>query len=208
MTGPTALQPSMYYHIFNQGVNRENIFFEERNYHYFMDLYAKYVEPVAETFAYCLLKNHFHILVRIKDEEEINPAAETKTLRVLETLRVSSADPSTAFSNLFNAYAKSINKAYGRTGSLFANPFQRVTVTDDTQFTAVVRYIHQNPQKHGFVTDFRDWSYSSYGVLLTEKPTRLKRDAVLDWFGSRSGYTSTHAEWMKDGVVREFADDD
>jgi putative transposase len=208
MTGPTALQPGMYYHIYNRGINRENIFFEERNYHYFMDLYAKYVEPVAETFAYCLLKNHFHLLVKIKDEEEINLATETKTLRVFETLRVSSTNPSTAFSNLFNAYAKSINKAYGRTGSLFAHPFQRVMVTDDAQFTAVVRYIHQNPQKHGFVTDFRDWPYSSYGVLLAEKPTRLKRDAVLEWFGGRSGYTSIHAEWMKDGKEREFVDDD
>jgi len=167
-----------------------------------------YIEPVAETFAYCLLKNHFHLLVRIKDEEEIDLAKETKTLRVSSPLRVSTAYPSTAFSNLFNAYAKAINKAYGRTGSLFAHPFQRVMVTDDAQFTAVVRYIHQNPQKHGFVTDFRDWPYSSYGVLLTEKPTRMKRDAVLDWFGGRSGYASIHAEWMKDGIVREFADDD
>ncbi len=43
----TPLEPGKYYHIYNRGNNRENIFFEERNYHYFMQLYAKYIEPVA-----------------------------------------------------------------------------------------------------------------------------------------------------------------
>jgi len=71
MTTPKALQYGQYYHIFNRGNNRENIFIEGRNYHYFMKLYAKYVEPVAETFAYCLLRNHFHFLVRIFTEDEI-----------------------------------------------------------------------------------------------------------------------------------------
>jgi putative transposase len=202
MTGPTALQRGMYYHIFNRGVNRENIFYEERNYHYFMDLYAKYVEPVTETYAYCLLKNHFHLMVRIKDEEEINLGTKT------ETRRVSPVDPSTSFSNLFNAYAKTINKTYGRTGSLFAHPFHRGMVMDDAQLMAVIRYIHQNPQKHGFVEDFRDWPYSSYGGLASEKSTRLKRDSVLDLFGGRSGYAAIHSEWVKDGIVRDFVDDD
>jgi putative transposase len=203
MTSPEALQLDTYYHVFNRGVNRENIFFEERNYHYFMELYGKYIEPVAETFAYCLLKNHFHLLIRTRSEEELN-----QTLRVFETLRVSNADPSTAFSNFFNAYAKAINKMYDRTGSLFQHPFHRIPVTDDAQFTAVVRYIRQNPQKHGLAADFRDWPYSSFGVLNSDRPTRLNRDALLNWFGGRTGYFANHSEWMKDGIVRDLADND
>jgi putative transposase len=66
MTSPTPLQYGQYYHIYNRGNNRENIFFEERNYRYFLRLYVKYAEPVADTYAYCLLRNHFHFLVRIK----------------------------------------------------------------------------------------------------------------------------------------------
>jgi REP element-mobilizing transposase RayT len=65
-----ALQPGKYYHIYNRGINRENIFFETRNYPYFLELYAKYIEPIANTFAYCLMRNHFHLLVRIKTEQE------------------------------------------------------------------------------------------------------------------------------------------
>jgi len=49
------LEPGLYYHIYNRGNNRENLFIKERIYHYFLQLYANYIEPVAETYAYCLL---------------------------------------------------------------------------------------------------------------------------------------------------------
>ncbi|MBF8283376.1 MAG: hypothetical protein HW378_2291 [Anaerolineales bacterium] len=67
MSDPIPLHPGQYYHIYNRGNNRENVFREERNYPYFLKLYAKYIEPIAETYAYCLLRNHFHLLVRIRE---------------------------------------------------------------------------------------------------------------------------------------------
>jgi putative transposase len=63
---PLQLQYGVAYHIYNRGNNRENVFVEERNYRHFLQLYAKYIEPVAWTYAYCLLRNHFHFLVKIK----------------------------------------------------------------------------------------------------------------------------------------------
>jgi putative transposase len=180
MTSPAPLQYGQFYHIYNRGNNRENIFFEERNYRYFLQLYAKHIEPVADTYAYCLLRNHFHLLVRIKTEEE------QETLRVLK--------PSQQFGNLFNAYAKAINKTYNRTGSLFQNPFGRVKVTSDAYFTWLVMYIHQNPQKHGFVDDFRTWPYSSYQALLSTKATHLKRGDVLAWFDSTDNFEALHQQ--------------
>ncbi len=65
MTSPAPLQRGQVYHIYNRGNNREEIFIQERNYRHFLQLYAQYVEPVADTYAYCLLRNHFHFLVRI-----------------------------------------------------------------------------------------------------------------------------------------------
>ncbi|MBE0670407.1 MAG: hypothetical protein IH588_07450 [Anaerolineales bacterium] len=112
------------------------------------------------------------------------------------------------FSNFFNAYAKAINNAYARTGSLFEHPFGRVPVTTGRQFWNVIAYIHQNPQKHKFVKDFRDWKYSSYGVLLSEKRTSLKRDEVMKWFGSRQEYIDLHNEWVTDAQSKWFAEDD
>ena len=65
------LEPDRIYHIYNRGINGENIFKEERNYAYFLTKYAKCISPIADTYAYCLLKNHFHLAVKIKTEEEL-----------------------------------------------------------------------------------------------------------------------------------------
>lgn len=54
MTSPPLLQLGVFYHIYNRGTNREDIFAQERNYRYFLQLYTKHVEPAAEMYAYCL----------------------------------------------------------------------------------------------------------------------------------------------------------
>jgi putative transposase len=177
------LEPGKYYHIFNRGNNGENIFIEERNYIHFMNLYAKYIEPIADTFAYCLLRNHFHVGLRIK--EDLGGAS--RNLRGL-------TNPSQQFANFFNAYSKAINRAYGRTGSLFENRYRRKEVTTERYFLRLIHYIHWNPQKHGFVTDFRDYPYSSFHLFLGDKPTFIKRVEVLDWFGGHEGFVKQHRE--------------
>jgi len=179
MPGPEPIQPDGFYHIYNRGTNGETLFREPRNYPYFLKLYAKYIEPVAETYAYCLLKNHFHFLVRIK-----------QTGSVLETGPV--LKPSRQLNHLFIAYAKAFNKAYGRTGALFESPFKRKRVADDRYFAALVIYIHRNPQKHGLVEDFRRWRYSSYRALLSSRPTRVQRDTVLAWFDGPDAFMDAH----------------
>ncbi len=62
-----------YYHIYNRGINGTDLFWSDDNYSYFMELYFKYIDLVADTYAWCLMKNHFHFLVRIKEEGEIQP---------------------------------------------------------------------------------------------------------------------------------------
>ncbi len=191
-----GLKYGTYYHIYHRGNNRENIFFEERNYAYFLKLYGKYIVPVADTFAYCLMRNHFHLVVRIKTvgeqeawQKDHHLAGFRKRSRPPTFRR---KDPSRQFSNLFNAYTKSINKAYHRTGALFESPFGRIVVNDATYFAQLVLYIHQNPQKHGFVDDFRMWPHSSYQTLLSKKSTHLRREEVLTWFGSLATAQTAH----------------
>ena len=207
MTSPSPLEYGQYYHIYNRGNNGENLFFQERNYHHFLKLYARHVVPVADTHAYCLLRNHFHVLVRIKTVEE-----QEQILRVLETLRVSDAftpkKPSQQFGNLFNAYAKAINRSHHRNGSLFQRPFGRIEVTSDAYFAWLVVYIHHNPKKHGFVDDFRDWPYSSYHAHLSDKPTRLQRDEVLGWFDGAQGFTAAHQQEVDRHLLEPLIADD
>lgn len=236
MTSPAPLLFDTYYHIYNRGVNGENIFIEERNYDLFLNLFEKHITPVCDLFAYCMLRNHFHVSVRTKSEEEIleyketlrvSSVSETKTLKVSTPAKEQELQDSSAsinkvlqekplgfdyvsrqFSNFFNAYAKTINKAYGRTGSLFQHPFGRVPIKNDRQFWNVIAYIHQNPQKHGFVKDFRDWKYSSYGIILTEKKTSVNRSKVMAWFGNRDEYLKLHEHWVTDAESKWFAEED
>jgi hypothetical protein len=162
MTIPRPLHLGQFYHIYNRGTNGEDIFLEERNYQHFLRPYAKHIEPVADTYAYCLLCNHFHLLVWIKtaEEQEAHFQGQTETQKVSKTLGVfKEKNPSRSFGNLFDAYAKAVNKAYGRTGSLFEHPFGRKLVTSDAHFTHLITYIHRNPQKHGLVDDFQTWRH-------------------------------------------------
>jgi putative transposase len=200
MTKPVPLQHGRIYHIYNRGINRENIFVEQRNYTYFLKLYAGYIAPIAYTYAYCLLRNHFHFMVQIKSPEEIAGSENLTGLRDLSGL--AGKPPSRIFSNFFNAYAKSINKSYGRTGSLFQRPFGRIEVTSDRYFVQLITYIHHNPMKHGFVDDFRAWPYSSFGALMATVPTRVERKVVLDWFGGCEQFVATHE---RDPLEKEIA---
>jgi putative transposase len=201
MPKPVPLQYGKYYHIFNRGNNQENIFIEERNYRYFLRLYAKHIMPAADTYAYCLLRNHFHFLVRIKTVEE-------QELTGLEDLSALPRKPSQQFSNLFNAYAKAFNKTYHRTGTLFQRPFGRIEVTSDSYFMQLVTYIHQNAQKHGFVNDFRTWPYSSYQALLSTNPTRLQRDDVLTWFQGVDHFEDVHRYEVDERKIAPLVPDD
>ena len=65
------LEQSQYYHIYNHGVGGRDLFADTNNYEYFLALYDKHLSPVVETYAWVLMKNHFHLLVRIKEESEV-----------------------------------------------------------------------------------------------------------------------------------------
>lgn len=184
-----------FYHIYNRGINGETIFKEERNYAYFLKKYAVYIQPIAETYAYCLLKNHFHLLVKTRSTDEIlENMKESEITRRAGTNRETTAVKhiSNQFAKLFNGYSQAINKAHHRTGSLFENVFRRIPVDSDHYFLELVYYIHANPQKHGFVKDFREYPHSSYHTHLSKLDTKLKRAELLTWFGSTENYDKYH----------------
>lgn len=208
----TALEYGNFYHIYNRGINGCNLFQEHENYEYFLHLYDKYISPVAETYAWVLMRNHFHLLVRIKKEEDISfmPVVQTPEglidtsgsgVNLSASFRPESVSftqkkykPSNQFSHLFNAYTKAINKRYKRTGSLFEHPFKRIPVTTNDQLKYLVYYIHHNPIHHGFCEHYLDYPWSSYLTMLSPKTTRLSRKEVLDWFNDKSNFEKYHSQ--------------
>jgi hypothetical protein len=102
--------------------------------------------------------------------------------------------PHQYFSNFFNAYARGVNIAIQRTGSLFERPFKRIPVGSTSYLIRLIVYIHQNPQKHHFTEDFREWNYSSYHELTSDVPTRLQRNRIMQLFGSQEDFVRIHQE--------------
>lgn len=172
------LLPGHVYHFFNRGNNRENIFREKRNYSYFLGLLEKDILPIAQVYAYCLMKNHFHLLIHIRQETELTEKQLTRPLQ--------------PFSNLFNAYAKGFNKAYSRTGSLFTEHPERKKIVDDSYFINTVKYIHLNPLEHGFTHDIEAYPWSSYRLYKNQITSIVSKDYVLEMFGGMENFIYLH----------------
>jgi putative transposase len=191
------------YHIWTHANGDENLFREGENYIYFLEKYIWYIEPVAETFAYCLMPNHLHAMVRIKEEDEILGSAPDKDLTGFGNL---SGLVSKQFSNLFNSYTKSYNKVFERRGSLFERPFKRKLIDSDNYFGTLIAYIHNNPVHHGFARAPDEWTYSSWGAYLHDKPTKIRKDEGLDWFGGRDELIRVHKEINMEKLKSVFED--
>ena len=175
MQATIPLEPGEVYHLYNRGNNGENLFRSERDYRHFLELYADHIQPIAETFAYCLMPNHFHLVVRIR-HTRVADLAGSETCEV-KPGEVTPKRASQAFSNLFNAYGKFFNRHHARTGKLFEERFHRIHVQTESYFMQLVAYVHLNPQTHGFVDDFRVWLWSSYAAFLSDKPTKPSRNS-------------------------------
>jgi len=195
-TNTKILRASTVYHIYNRGINSDTIFSEEKNYAYFLSLYSKYIPQIADTYAYCLLGNHFHFLIKTKSEHEIISAFQTTKERK-KFLKYDEATYhiSNQFSKLFNSYVQAYNKMYKRTGALLENPFRRIEVDNNRYFTALVYYIHSNPAKHGICNDFTQYQHSSYSAYIIEKKTQLKKDEVFDWFDNKDEFVKFHSKY-------------
>lgn len=166
------LQTNRSYHIFNHANEFENIFTEDENYRFFLDKYKQYITPIAETYAYCLLPNHFHLVVRIRRKEVIEeliidknnfPKVSFDFEKVREEVNISNDDIekylSKQFSNFFSCYTQSFNRMYKRMGSLFIKNFKREITLDKEYFMNAVVYTHRNPVHHGFCKRYNGWSY-------------------------------------------------
>jgi len=194
------LLPGEKYHILSRAIGNEQLFLTEENYRFFLARYKKYISPVADTYCFCLLSNHFHFLVKIKEAPAIfsmlgKQIAEEQLPAII----------SRQFSKLLNSYAKAYNKANFRKGALFIDFLRRVSIEKDTQFGATVFYIHKNPVHHGYCDTLEKWKWSSYNTLLTQKPTMLLRDEVLDWFGGIKGFIDYHSQpvYLKEAIDLE-----
>lgn len=168
--------PDTYYHIYNRGWNRSEIFRENEDYDYFEWLLARHlsVEPVKDQkgreyrhlredidlVAYCLMPNHFHILAYQRDEHAISHLA----------------------SSVLTAYTMYFNKKYKRRGPLFESTYKAVSIAADSQLLHITRYIHLNHDQ------YRTWAHSSYRDYMISPREWIDPTFILELFDSKRQY--------------------
>lgn len=194
----TKFEEENFYHVYNRTVNKQPMFKTENNYEYFLKQYDKYLSPVVDTYCYCLLGNHFHLMIHINRLADLIAFKKLSNPEDLQMDKTAHQIVSHQFKKFFQSYAMAFNKQHDRIGTLFQTPFKRTCVDKDDYFTHLIYYIHANPQLHGLIHDFREWKWSSYKRILMANLSKLKKKEVFDWFGGMTKYIQFHEDHYKD----------
>lgn len=171
------------FHFYNRGVNSEDLFKEKKNYYFFLQQYMLYCSDVLETYAYGLLKNHFHLVAYVKEKVEVPRKSGEGMFRLYASKQLS---------HFFNSYAQAVNKTYNRTGPLFESPFERKLIDNNSYLTSAICYCHNNPQLHGFVEDFREWEFTSYHTITGKGNRFIESEKVFSLFGGKAAFEEAH----------------
>lgn len=198
----TILAIGQIYHVFNRGVDKRAIFLNNYEYHRFFDLIRYYQQErplrfsyftkkerelllnkkegnsLVEIFCYCLMPNHFHLLLKQKAEGGI-----TQFMR-----RVS------------DSYGRYFNLLHQRIGPLFQGNFKAVMIEDNDQLLHISRYIHLNPLTSNLVKNLDGYPWSSYSEFLSKTPSFCSKNVILQQFRSPKQYQKfvlDHADYAK-----------
>ncbi|MBI5950932.1 MAG: transposase [Chloroflexi bacterium] len=177
-------QAGMYYHIYNRGVSKSTLFREPSNYLFVIEKLQKYRQAKSATvIAYCLMPNHYHLLLRQDGEE---PAGDVPRL-------------------VFNSYSKAYNLKYAHSGTLFESRFHAKPVQTRSHLLHLCRYIHGNSVKDGLVADPADWGWSNYLEWIGErKGSLVDHEFIKEQFDNASEYKKFLFEYLKS---RQLPDD-
>ena len=147
------------YHIVLRGINKQRIFEDDEDSLYFLEKLKTYKDITGyEIYAYCLMSNHVHLLMK-EGEEPL----------------------STAFRRIGASYVYWYNWKYSRVGHLFQDRFRSEPVEKDEYFLTVMRYIHQNPLKAGIAKEMQEYPWSSYREY-SQKPVICNTEFVFNMF--------------------------
>ena len=140
------------FHIYNHAIDDYLLFYDDVDYDFFLHTLNKNIEKIpASVFAYCLMPNHYHFLIRQDSDEKI--------------YRI--------FNYTFIAYAQYFNKKYNRKGPLFRSPLQHKAVSNQEYLIQLCKYIHMNPVSANLVENPGDWIYSNYLEWIKERNGKL-----------------------------------
>lgn len=187
------LEPDAYYHIYNRGINSGKIFSCENNYLFFLSKFTVYLNPVCDVYAYCLMPNHFHFLIKVKSEEDIKNFVKLQNFDKASKTGLHSYDSivSKQIGKFISSYSQAYNKTTDRHGALLESPFKRKRIDSEEYLINLIIYIHLNPAE--LKEKFETYPFSSYKSMLSNSKTNLKREEVINSFGDTENFIYSHA---------------
>ncbi|GEN76686.1 hypothetical protein [Chryseobacterium hagamense] len=186
------LESGCFYPIFNRGVNSKMVFLSDENCSFFLRKVKLYLIPYFDIYAYCLMPNHFHLLLKVKSGIEEVSSFKDRGLHSEECFF------SKQIGRLISSYTQAFNKVYRRSGPVFESPFKRIRIDSEEYLRNLVIYIHQNPE------NFQNYKFSSYLAVLSETRTLLLRNEVMEWFGDRENFIACHRKEFNGHFVRDI----
>ena len=203
------------YHIYNRGNNSDNIFLDENDVVKFLELYRIYIGRTANTYAFCVMKNHFHFCLEFngslremcydnrkkrycshKEKWTIHPKTEIPEDNRIEI------EPKSMLKSFFIAFSRWYNAKHFTTGSLFEKNYERKIIDSEDYLVELIKYINNNPVKHKIVKMPEEYKWSSYNETLIKTSTIIDSKKVLKLFGGRNNFVFVHqkeAEAMRPG---------
>jgi REP element-mobilizing transposase RayT len=205
-----TLKEGYFYHIYNRGAGRNKLFFGENDYREFLKKYEYYLRPALQTFAWCLIENHFHCLIRpLSLEEQVMFYFSNKEKFIsgyyhgTQNPEKKPFNPSKQISHLMNSYTRYINKKKSRSGTLIEGPFKRIKVIDESNFLNLICYIHRNPIHHKIAKSFSAYAYSSYCEFINKRKSFIELEQVIDKFGGIRNFKEAHEEFRLKAIPSE-----
>jgi putative transposase len=161
--------PGAVHHVIGRGINRQEIFSDKKDYLRFLERFGDLlVETKTSCYAWALIPNHFHLLLRTGKQSISN-----------------------VMKRLLTGYAINYNRRHSRSGHLFQNRYKSILCQEDTYLLELVRYIHLNPLRAKLVPNYERlgrYPYCGHGVILGhEKNDWQDTEYVLRLFGRRQG---------------------
>jgi len=171
-TTKTPIIPDKTYHLYNHANADKNLFRSDDNYVFFLKRYSDFLAGYFDTYAYCLMPNHFHLLVRVKSFDNLivlgkNQAPDMK-LETEYRRKVTNA-----IKNWIISYTNAYNKMFDCSGNLFVQKIRRILVDDDEYFRNLVSYIHLNPVLHEFVKNQKTGNILPIQLIFQQNRQRL-----------------------------------
>ena len=211
-----TLTEGSYYHIYNRTINQETLFKDYPDRHYFLKQWHSYLGNYLDTYAYCLMANHFHFIVQVKTVDnhfrdsvrKENTVAAVSFLNDEKDLNTFLEDQ---FKRFFSSLAHTFNKKYKRHGSVFQKRFKRIELVTLAQILNKICYTHHNPLHHNAAYEYVAWEFSSYKAYISNKITKVNRTEGLKLFDELgrvdtfiSYHKGFHENWVQDQKWRDF----